>query len=105
MATKFALMHEHSHQPYGVMSFNGKFTFKLDEGIGLDLWNNIGFIKLDENRYIESDDLFEHLNSRLPITLRTNSSEEKLQYIKVSGLRVASDGFYLREEPGFQSNL
>lgn len=97
MATRFLLMHDHMAQPYGTMSFNGKFTFRLDDSIGLSLWNNIGFIQLGGDKYVESDDLFVHLNNRLPITLRNESNADKLQYIRDSGLRVASDGFYLQE--------
>ncbi len=98
MTRKFLLVHDGFQKIYGQMSFNGKFTFELDDGISLDYWNRIGFIKLDQARKIECEDLFEHLNARLPITLRSASNEEKLQYIERTGLRVASDGFFLKEQ-------
>lgn len=93
---KFRLLHEDG-QSYGLMTFNGKFTFTLNNDVNVDVWNRIGFIPLGTDGYIESHDLFAHLNSRLPITLRVAPNEEKLDYIARDGLRVASDGFYLQE--------
>ena len=94
--TKFSLINETDNQEYGKISFNGKFVFDLNHEIDLGDWNRIGFIKLDSTRHIESTNLFEHLNSRLPITLRGEPNDAKLEYIKQTGLRVASDNFYLR---------
>ena len=96
--TKFLLLHDQTQKVYGKVSFNGKFTFDLDDAIEADYWNRIGFIKLTDGvRHIESLDLFQHLNARLPIPLRSDTNESKLDYIKRSGLRVASDNFYLQE--------
>lgn len=93
---KFQLLNEGSNTTYGTMSFNGKFVFTLDPNVDLDTWNRIGFIPVDDSRILESDDLFRHLNSRLPITLRSKSNDEKIDYIEENGLRVASDNFYLQ---------
>lgn len=102
MMTVFELYHDHSDFSYGTMSFNGKFVFVLSDKIEKSAWNKIGFIKLSDesNRRAESKDLFRLLNSRLPITLREKTNEEKIDYIRKSGLRVASDGFYLKEVTG-----
>ena len=96
MRKLFALMNEDTSQVYGFMTFNGHFTFQLSNSIDLATWNRIGFIPLDDSRYIESVDLFRHLNSRLPIGLRKESNEKKLHYIESNGLRVASDHFFLK---------
>lgn len=95
MRKAFKLLSSDSDKFYGIMTFNGKFTFTLDSNVDLEVWNKIGFIPVDESRYVESEDLFRHLNSRLPIPLRSESNEKKLAYIDESGLRVASDRFHL----------
>lgn len=95
MKTVFKLIHGDSRKQYGTISFNGKFVFRLDDSIDKDLWNKIGFIKVDDSKCVESDDLFRHLNARLPIPLRDESNQVKIEYIKKTGLRVASDNFYL----------
>lgn len=97
MKRVFILKNDDTPKSYGSMTFNGKFTFRLGDGVDLDVWNKIGFIPLDDSRYIESVDLFRHLNNRLPITLRGGSSDDKLSYIRNTGLRVVSDSFYLEE--------
>ena len=97
MKRLFILKNDDVSEPYGLMTFNGKFTFRLNDGVDLDVWNKIGFIPLDDSRYIESVNLFGHLNNRLPITLRSGSDNNKLSYIEKTGLRVASDSFYLEE--------
>lgn len=98
MTTNFVLKHGDSKETYGKVIFNGKFIFELNDNIKIDDWNKIGFIKLPAEGYkIVSADLFEHLNSRLPITLRNGTNEAKIEYIKKTGLRVASDSFYLEE--------
>jgi hypothetical protein len=98
MTTNFVLIHDNTQQIYGRVSFNGKFTFELDNSVDPEYWNRIGFIKLPADvRNIESLDLFAHLNARLPITLREATNEAKLRYIRENGLRVASDNFYLQE--------
>jgi hypothetical protein len=92
----FILKNEALNKSFGTVMFNGKFVFKLDDSISNDLWKKVGFIPLGENqKVIESSDLFYYLNSRLPIDLREKSAKEKLNYIKESGLRVASDSFAL----------
>jgi hypothetical protein len=97
MARKFSLIHGETKRTYGIFIFNGKFVFELADDVDVNDWNKIGFIKLeDRTRRIESDDLFAHLNARLPIRLREESNTKKLEYIEESGLRVASDSFYLR---------
>ena len=98
MKTVFKLIHGDSEKEYGTVSFNGKFVFHLDNSIDIDVWNKIGFIKVDETRCVESDDLFRHLNARLPIQLRENPNQEKIDFIKKTGLRVASDNFYLQQD-------
>ena len=106
MKRVFILKNDDALKSYGLMTFNGKFTFRLDDGVDLDIWNKIGFIPLNNSRYIESVNLFGHLNNRLPITLRGGSSDDKLSYIKRTGLRVASDSFYLEEvEPQEKLNI
>lgn len=97
MKRLFIVKNNNPAKAYGLMTFNGKFTFRLNSDVDLDIWNRVGFIPLNSSRYIESADLFKHLNDRLPITLRSSSSEDKINYIKETGLRVASDGFYLEE--------
>lgn len=94
--TTFRLKNEALNQELGTIVFNGKFVFSLDSNITLDYWNQVGFIPLEtgKNR-VESDDLFYYLNSRLPIALRKDSPKNKLEYIKKSGLRVASDSLAL----------
>jgi outer membrane lipoprotein-sorting protein len=94
--TTFRLTNEALKQDLGTIIFNGKFVFSLDSNISHAYWNQVGFIPLatGETR-IESDDLFYYLNSRLPIALRKESSKAKLNYIKKSGLRVASDSLVL----------
>ena len=96
MRKSFKLIHGDSGQEYGTIVFNGKFAFDLADDIDINLWNKIGFIELGSSRHIESKDLFRHLNTRLPIQLREESSEKKIQYIEKTGLRVASDNFYLQ---------
>lgn len=92
----FILKNESLNRSFGTVTFNGKFVFSLDENISPKIWKEIGFIPLnDDQKQIESDDLFYYLNSRLPIALRKKSASEKLDYIKKSGLRVASDSFVL----------
>jgi hypothetical protein len=95
----FNLKNELMGMDFGTISFNGKFVFTLDDSISIQQWKEIGFIPLLENgsRTIESDNLFYYLNSRLPIDLRKESSEKKLEYIKKTGLKVASDSFYLEQ--------
>lgn len=94
--TTFILRNEAAHQELGTITFNGKFVFTLDPKISLDSWNKIGFIPLSsEKKKAESGDLFFYLNSRLPINLRDKTTKEKLDYIKTSGLRVASDSLAL----------
>jgi hypothetical protein len=92
----FNLRNEALDMSFGRVSFNGKFVFTLDDGISPQQWKEIGFIPLpDDSRRVESEDLFYYLNSRLPIDLRKESSEKKLEYIKRTGLKVASDSFVL----------
>jgi len=96
-AFTFNLINEASDVDFGKIIFNGKFVFILDDEITSDLWSKIGFIPINNNeRQIESDDLFYYLNSRLPISLRKTDVKSKLEYIKSNGLRVASDSFVLR---------
>ncbi len=92
----FRLKNEAFNQDLGTIVFNGKFVFELNSSISHDYWDQIGFIPLkpDQNR-VESPDLFYYLNSRLPINLRKESPQSKLDYIKKSGLRVASDSLAL----------
>jgi hypothetical protein len=92
----FQLKNEALNQDLGTIAFNGKFVFELNSGISHEYWDQIGFIPLspDQNK-VESDDLFYYLNSRLPIYLRKESAKSKLDYIKQSGLRVASDSLAL----------
>jgi hypothetical protein len=93
----FNLVNESLGMIFGTVSFNGKFVFVLDDNISLQQWKEIGFIPLLEDiRKVESDDLFYYLNSRLPIDLRKESPQKKLEYIKNTGLRVASDSFVLK---------
>lgn len=95
---KFLLVNEDTRKKYGKITFNGKFVFDLSDDIDAGHWNKTGFIKLPDGVHrIESEDLFVHLNARLPITLRDKSNQEKLDYIEKTGLRVASDSFYLQE--------
>lgn len=92
----FNLKDESLNQNLGTVSFNGKFVFELNSEVPLDYWNHVGFIPLAPNqKKIESVDLFYYLNSRLPIGLRKQSPKLKLDYIKESGLRVASDSLVL----------
>jgi hypothetical protein len=92
----FTLKNEALNKSFGTVTFNGKFVFSLDENISPKVWREIGFIPLeDDQRQIESPDLFYYLNSRLPIDLRKKSAKDKLDYIQKSGLRVASDSFVL----------
>lgn len=98
---KFTLINDDLHREFGTVSFNGKFVFELSPDIDVDTWQKIGIIPLPDGaqqvRKVElSDDLFYYLNSRLPQRLRQGTIAEKLQYIKESGLRVASDGFRLQ---------
>ena len=97
MKTTFNLIHGDQKRNYGTISFNGKFIFNLSPDIEISDWNKIGFIAVDETKHVESDDLFRHLNARLPIPLRDKSNQEKIHYIRETGLRVASDNFYLIE--------
>lgn len=92
----FKLKNEALGQELGTITFNGKFIFHLNENIRHEYWDQIGFIPLRSGQNtIESDELFYYLNSRLPINLRKQSAKPKLDYIKKSGLRVASDSFVL----------
>lgn len=94
--TTFTLRDETINTDLGTITFNGKFVFELDEDIPELYWNAIGFIPLEPGEHrVESKDLFYYLNSRLPISLRDETSEKKLEYIKESGLRVASDSLVL----------
>lgn len=97
---KYVLLNEANGKPLGEITFNGKFTFELYDGVDIEYWNRIGFLRLESNnRKVESKDLFKHLNARLPITLRPRSNHEKLEYIEKTGLRVASDNFVLLPVP------
>jgi len=92
----FTLKNEALNTNFGKVIFNGKFVFVLDENISPQIWKEVGFIPLDnDNKRVESEDLFYYLNSRLPINLRKKSAKDKLKYIRESGLRVASDSFVL----------
>jgi len=92
----FNLKNEAMNVDFGKVIFNGKFVFILDDNISPTVWNQIGFIPIkNEDRHVESDELFYYLNSRLPIDLRKKPTKDKLNYIKESGLRVASDSFAL----------
>ncbi len=92
----FTLLDEETHMQFGKIVFNGKFVFELDPKITTGVWQQVGFIPLKDNqRSVESDDLFYYLNSRLPIALRDESQKKKLDYITENGLRVASDSFAL----------
>ena len=92
----FILKNEALDMSFGKIVFNGKFVFELDDRIPVKVWKQVGFIPLeDDKKVVESDDLFFYLNSRLPINLREKSPQKKLEYIKDSGLRVASDSFVL----------
>ena len=94
--TTFILKNEASNQKLGTITFNGKFVFLLDPSITYDYWDKVGFIPLKPgDEKAESSDLFFYLNSRLPINLRKESPKDKLEYIKKSGLRVASDSLAL----------
>lgn len=94
--TTFILKNESVDKELGTITFNGKFVFMLDPNISLEYWNKVGFIPLGpEKKEAESNDLFFYLNSRLPINLRNKTTKEKLDYIKTSGLRVASDSLVL----------
>lgn len=94
--TTFNLKNEALGMNFGTISFNGKFVFTLDDKISTQQWKEIGFIPLPDNaRQVESEDLFYYLNSRLPIALRKETAGKKLEYIKESGLKVASDSFTL----------
>lgn len=92
----FILKNEALNREFGRVVFNGKFIFELDDNISPQVWREIGFIPLEENKkVVESNDLFFYLNSRLPIGLREKSAKQKIEYIKDKGLRVASDSFVL----------
>lgn len=94
---EFQLINTALGKRFGVVSFNGKFTFELDKSIEPEVWQKIGIIPMKEgSRRTEMKDLFYYLNSRLPQNLRNESSEKKLKYIKDTGLRVASDSFILQ---------
>lgn len=94
----FNLKNEAMNVDFGKVIFNGKFVFILDDKIPAQVWNKIGFIPMDnDERRVESSDLFYYLNSRLPIDLRKKPVKDKLGYIKKSGLRVASDSFALTQ--------
>ncbi|MDB5182231.1 MAG: hypothetical protein JWO47_15 [Candidatus Saccharibacteria bacterium] len=93
---KFRLVNDALKKEFGTISFNGKFVFELNEDIESDVWQRVGIIPIEDNqRKVEVSDLFYYLNSRLPRDLRDSSSEKKLEYIKDTGLRVASDNFRL----------
>jgi hypothetical protein len=95
----FKLKNEALNQDLGTIVFNGKFVFELNNNITHEYWNQVGFIQLTPKQSrVESDDLFYYLNSRLPIYLRKESAKSKLEYIKESGLRVASDSLALISE-------
>lgn len=96
--TTYILVNDDLKREFGRVSFNGKFTFELASDIDPDVWSKIGIIPMPNGVHkIEvSDDLFYYLNSRLPQNLRKSSTEEKLKYIDATGLRVASDGFWLQ---------
>jgi hypothetical protein len=92
----FKLKNEALNQDLGTIVFNGRFVFALNSNITHEYWDRVGFIPLKPDQdEIESDDLFYYLNSRLPIHLRKETAESKLDYIKKSGLRVASDSLVL----------
>lgn len=96
----FTLKNEALNKSFGTVTFNGRFVFVLDSNVTPEQWKKVGFIPLsDDQRQIESDDLFYYLNSRLPIGLRKKPAKDKLAYIKESGLRVASDSFVLTPTP------
>lgn len=93
----FILRNEALDQEFGTVTFNGKFVFELSEDISPEKWQKIGFIPLeDDKKKVESDDLFYYLNSRLPMHLRDENPDKKVDYIKKSGLKVASDSFVLQ---------
>lgn len=92
----YRLINDELHRDFGKVSFNGKFVFELDADIDLDTWQQIGIIPIQGNsRKIEVNDLFYYLNSRLPQRLRKSDIKEKLKYIDLTGLKVASDNFRL----------
>lgn len=102
-AYHFRLKNKLTNEYFGEMSFNGKFVFKLDPEIDFSSWDRTGLLPVDEStRSLESEDLFFYVNSRLPIELRNAEKSIKLDYIKESGLEVASDN-YIFEYVGTES--
>jgi hypothetical protein len=100
-AYRFKLKNNLTNEYFGEMSFNGKFIFKLDPNVNFATWDRTGLLPVNENtRELESDDLFFYINSRLPIELRNSDKEKKLEYIRESGLKVASDNYYFEFVPG-----
>ncbi|TAK89274.1 hypothetical protein EPO04_04250 [Patescibacteria group bacterium] len=94
---KFRLRNDSFDMDFGTITFNGKFVFELSESIPLETWKKIGIIPTDNKKKVISNDLFEYLNTRLPMDLRKKGPTEKLDYIKSQGLRVTSDSFYLQQ--------
>ncbi|HSW37818.1 MAG TPA: hypothetical protein VLG37_05655 [Candidatus Saccharimonadales bacterium] len=94
---RFKLVNDALKKEFGIVSFNGKFVFELNDNIDPEVWRKIGIIPLNGNsKKTEVKDLFYYLNSRLPQNLRTAETEKKLKYIQETGLRVASDNFRLQ---------
>ena len=102
MSKKYLLINESLQKTFGTVSFNGKFTFQLADDIDEKTWNRVGIIPLQvgEREAILEGDQFYYLNSRLPQNLRLSSTEDKIEYIDHTGLRVASDSFVLKRETG-----
>jgi hypothetical protein len=95
---KFKLVNDALNKEFGTVSFNGKFVFELDDDIDPEVWRKIGIVPLSSSgkRVEEDADLFRYLNSRLPQNLRNSTTQKKLNYIRDTGLQVASDSFRLR---------
>lgn len=76
-----------------------KLSFRLKPEISPELWNRVGFFPLSSDRRSTfGQSIVYVINSRLPLKLRNAPLEEKIQYITMNGLKVASDSFILRKK-------
>ena len=93
----FEVIDTNLNQEYGEIIFEkNKLTFKLKPEVDSELWNKVGFIPLsNDRRSTYGQSISYAIDSRLPLKLRKASLDEKISYIKRSGLKVASDSYNL----------
>jgi hypothetical protein len=79
-----------------VTFYDEKVMFKLNKTIDPIQWKKIGIIPYHEEKRSSKENSIKYfITSRLPLKLRTAPFKQQFNYIKINGLRVASDPYAL----------